>query len=201
MKDFRDIKRLEHVKRGIEVACIGNFHLLLLGPNYSGKRTLADITMEMMNRLNKSIIISIAKPCPCGNFTDYKKKCTCSPLDITKHLAKIWKLHQECEMVVEVPHVAYQSTNRNGEATEDIETRIKNTPRTIYDNVSEIELSEDAHSILKTAVLELGISITSYDSIMRIARVIADMDPSKKVEGHHISEAIGYRILDRSMWD
>jgi len=163
---------------------------------------LADITMDMMNSLGKSIVISIAKPCPCGNFTDPKEECICTPIEITKHIQKICPFNDHHEMVIEVPKLDYKRVSRNrcGESTEVIAARIKSTPRTDYSNVCELVLDDDANALLKTAILELGISALSYDSIMRVARTIADMDHAGVIRAEHISEAIGYRCLDRNMW-
>jgi magnesium chelatase family protein len=61
-------------------------------------------------------------------------------------------------------------------------------------------LSDEAGELLKTAILELGISARAYDKILKISRTIADMDDSEMIESHHISEAIGYRCLDRNLW-
>ena len=40
----------------------------------------------------------------------------------------------------------------------------------------------------------------AYNRILKVARTIADLDGSERVEVQHISEAIGYRNLDRGDW-
>ncbi|PUB88817.1 MAG: hypothetical protein DBP00_04730, partial [gamma proteobacterium symbiont of Ctena orbiculata] len=42
------------------------------------------------------------------------------------------------------------------------------------------------------------LSMRAYHRILKVARTIADLEASPKVETSHISEAIGYRRLDRS---
>ena len=39
-----------------------------------------------------------------------------------------------------------------------------------------------------------------YDRILKVARTIADLDASDAIMPRHISEAVGYRTLDRSTW-
>ena len=61
-------------------------------------------------------------------------------------------------------------------------------------------LSSEAEELFKTAILELGISARAYDKILKISRTIADLDSSEIIESHHLSEAVGYRCLDRNLW-
>ena len=61
-------------------------------------------------------------------------------------------------------------------------------------------LSDEAEELLKTAILELGISARAYDKVLKISRTIADMEGSGEIDAYHISEAIGYRCLDRNLW-
>jgi magnesium chelatase family protein len=52
---------------------------------------------------------------------------------------------------------------------------------------------------LRQAVCELGLSARAPDKALRVARTIADVAGEERVSATHISEAIQYRRLDRSL--
>jgi magnesium chelatase family protein len=58
----------------------------------------------------------------------------------------------------------------------------------------------EGKSLLRTAMEELGLSARAHDRILRMARTIADLEGSTDIEPAHLSEAIGYRSLDRKLW-
>lgn len=58
-------------------------------------------------------------------------------------------------------------------------------------------MSDEAREILGQAITELGLSARAYDKVRRVARTIADMESSDRLELGHVSEAIQYRLLDR----
>ncbi|MCG8095573.1 MAG: ATP-binding protein, partial [Candidatus Thiodiazotropha endolucinida] len=47
------------------------------------------------------------------------------------------------------------------------------------------------------AVDQLGLSMRAYHRIIKVARTIADLEASSEIHTQHLSEAIGYRRLDR----
>ncbi len=60
-------------------------------------------------------------------------------------------------------------------------------------------MGDDALLLLRQAMTELKLSARAYDKIRRLARTIADLDDSDSIAPEHVAEAVGYRLLDRSL--
>jgi magnesium chelatase family protein len=190
-------------------------------PLESGEITITRV-QKSLRYSARFILLAAMNPCPCGYFTDPHKTCRCSPNQIQRYLSKIsGPLLDRIDIHLEVPRLNHVNLTgrRSGEHSSVIKERViacrgvqdrrfgsagsKQTCNA-YISGQEIEkfctLSGESEELLKTAILELGISARAYDKILRISRTIADMDGSDTIEAHHLSEAVGYRCLDRNIW-
>lgn len=190
-------------------------------PLESGEITISRVECAV-SYPSRFILIAAMNPCPCGHFTDPHKRCQCTPLQIQRYLSRIsGPILDRIDIHLEVPRLDYSqlSKRRTGEPSSAIKKRVitarekqkerfrgKNAHSAYNAYMTSVEverhcpLSSDAGDLLKTAILELGISARAYDKILKVSRTIADLEDSQTIGSHHISEAIGYRCLDRNLW-
>jgi predicted ATPase with chaperone activity len=58
-----------------------------------------------------------------------------------------------------------------------------------------LALEVHCRNLLKASVAELGLDAARRETIIQIARTIANLDGCESIEAQHISEAINYRML------
>ena len=61
-------------------------------------------------------------------------------------------------------------------------------------------LDAECQALMQTAMDNLGLSARAHDRILRVSRTIADLEGAADIKHAHLSEAIGYRSLDRKLW-
>jgi Predicted ATPase with chaperone activity len=62
------------------------------------------------------------------------------------------------------------------------------------------EPDEQSLELLRVGMERLKLSARAYNRILKVARTIADLEGTEKIQSQHIAEAIGYRNLDRGDW-
>lgn len=167
------------------------------------------------------MFVASMNPCPCGYYGDPTHNCVCTPGQIQRYMNKIsGPLLDRIDLQIELQNVPFAqlSTMKPGEPSEKIRERVIKARQIqeirfkdfkgIHCNAQMTErmlhqFSEpDAASMdmLRMAMERLKLSARAYSRILKVARTIADLDNSEKVQSQHIAEAIGYRNLDRGDW-
>jgi len=167
------------------------------------------------------MLIASMNPCPCGYYGDPTHHCVCTPGQIQHYMNKISgplldRIDIHCE--IQAVPFAQLSKMEQGEPSEKIRERVikaRKIQEVRYKNYKGIhcnammtekmlhEYAEpDAASLdmLRMAMERLKLSARAYSRILKVARTIADLEGSEKVQAQHIAEAIGYRNLDRGDW-
>ena len=167
------------------------------------------------------MFVASMNPCPCGYYGDPTHHCVCSPGQISRYLSKIsGPLLDRIDLHVEVPVVPFSqlSQMKQGESSATIRERVIKArqiqeqrfanDKGVYCNAQMTEhmlhlyAEPDNQSLdmLRTAMERLSLSARAYSRILKVARTIADLEGSERIQSHHIAEAIGYRSLDRGDW-
>ncbi len=163
------------------------------------------------------MLVGAMNPCPCGYFTDPKKECTCSPIQIRHYISKIsGPLLDRIDIQLEVPRLKApdimdkQSSEPSSEMKKRVEAArlvqrkryqgkrwVCNAELTARELGVVCRVSKDGEELLKMAIQELGFSARAYHKCLKVSRTIADIEGSESIEVRHVSEAIHYRTLDK----
>lgn len=161
-------------------------------------------------------LVAAMNPCPCGHMGSKVKRCTCKPGDIDRYARKLsGPIMDRIDMWVPVQHIDYDtlSHTRVGEGSDAVRKRViqarnfaierfkkagkphltKNKDMRAKDIASHIELSEDVLALMKKLSTSHTLSPRAYHRILRLARTIADLRQSEKVNETDILEAFQYR--------
>jgi magnesium chelatase family protein len=166
------------------------------------------------------MLVCAMNPCPCGHYTDPSRDCTCGAAGIQKYMAKIsGPLLDRIDLHIEVPAVKYKelASRENGERSAQIRERVTRARvrqaerftgrKGLYANadMQSRDIREfccidgTGEELLRMAITKLCLSARAYDRILKVARTIADLAGSTSIRPEHLSEAIQYRSLDRSL--
>ncbi len=162
------------------------------------------------------MLVAATNPCPCGYYGE-DDRCTCTPSRRIAYLSKLsgpimdridvqlWTRTIDPRKLVE---------RRPAESSREIAARVLRAREVqmkrfasdgIFCNASMnnrlIEkycpLSPECKALLEKIITNLGLSARACSRIIKLARTIADLDGVPDILPEHLSEAAGYRFLDK----
>jgi len=165
-------------------------------------------------------LVAAANPCPCGNWGNPEKVCQCHPSQIHNYRRKLTgPLIDRIDIFITVPQIKYDKLTAG---TTDVSSALvrervekarllqkqrlssENEGKTYLTN-AEMDLpqikkycqvDEKTNSLLKKYVDSGKLSARGYHRVLKVARTIADLDNSEKIQFSHVSEALMYRLRE-----
>lgn len=167
------------------------------------------------------LLIASMNPCPCGNYLNPKKECTCNDNKIKSYLSRASApILDRIDLFVETTPVPYEDLveNKTEEDSKTIKERVANAVQVQKSRYKTIKinynsqmntrhinkycvLSEEAKNLLEKAFKQSNLTARSYHRILKVSRTIADLDFSEIIELNHIAEALNFRRTFNKYWD
>ena len=164
------------------------------------------------------MLVAAMNPCPCGNYPD-PSKCSCTTEQVRRYAGKMsGPLLDRIDICVEagrmnVEEVMGKDKGSPGESSgmmrrDVMRARAMQNKRfdgsTLQFNaqmsVREIEefipLGKEEKKFMEQSYVRLNMSPRSFHRILKVARTIADLEESEKVEKKHLMEAVCYRGIE-----
>ena len=164
------------------------------------------------------MLVAGMNPCPCGNFGSETLKCSCTPLQIKRYRERISApLLDRIDIQVDVDSVSYAAlvSEKEEESGEKVKARV-NVARKIQaerfadlpihtnSEMTEREirrfcrLDEKSEDFLRKAFERFHLSMRARARIIKVARTIADLDYSERIQFKHLVEAVGFRTRENN---
>ncbi len=162
---------------------------------------------------SKFILCAAQNPCPCGYLGDSVHRCSCKQKDIDSYKRKIsGPLMDRIDMQINLSRVEFSElkSKERGEASSVIRERVVkarliqqqrleqwgmhcNAQMGRGEVVKYCQLDEAAQNVMERYFNTLNLSARSHDRILKVARTIADLAGSERIEAVHLAEAIQLR--------
>lgn len=162
------------------------------------------------------MLVCAMNPCKCGWYGDPSGRCTCTEQSVMNYRSRIsGPLLDRIDIIIEVPAVHFEDLNRRKEAEPSavIKERVDAARRIQNERFGKgsglcnsrmgpeelrlyCRLDYESSELMRQAFDVFGLTARSYDRILKVARTIADLDGSEKINSDHIAEAIQYRTVN-----
>ena len=162
------------------------------------------------------MLVCAMNPCRCGWYGHPSGRCTCSAGSVEAYQSRIsGPMLDRIDLHIDVPAVEFDKLHGGPtpESSADIRRRVNaararqrarlgesgcNARMTTAEIRRDCVLDAESSAMLSAAFDALGMTARSYDRVLRVARTVADLEGSDRVETPHLAEALAFRTMDRN---
>jgi predicted ATPase with chaperone activity len=174
-------------KRAFEVAQACGLRVMLIGPRGSSKTTLRAAFPDVESAERDS--------CLCGNYQNPGRECTCSARLLYRWYRRFERTAEGFDLIVETcMTTAADMLGRQMNAPEDDTWREKRVAAALEFGKTHLSFELDApgQRTAEMAVRRLALTNGQWLKALRVARVIANLGASERIQAKHLAEAIQY---------
>ena len=155
------------------------------------------------------MLVGAMNPCPCGAYPDLRK-CKCTEASRKKYLSRLSRpLLDRMDICVDVERLDYTQMlgDEEAESSDEVRKRVIrvqaiqrerfggsgihfNSQMGSEDIAKYCVMDKEEKEWLGDAMAKLDISARSYSRVLKVARTIADIDGSVKINRLHLKEAL-----------
>jgi magnesium chelatase family protein len=160
-------------------------------------------------------LVAASNPCPCGFDGDGRRACRCAPNRLDAYRQRLsGPLLDRMDLQLNVPRLSRTEllSSQQGEGSAAVRSRVEEarerqrarlagTPWSCNADMPgafgrrHSGLTEEAAVLLAQAVERMALSGRAFDRAVKVARTVADLECSDRIEPSHMEETLGYRAL------
>lgn len=157
-------------------------------------------------------LVAAMNPCPCGWRGHPTKPCRCTPDQVARYGARLSgplldRIDLHVSMPPADPAVLDGAAGETSAAVRERVTRCRDRQQARQGGLNarlagrELEghcaMSDAARDLLRQAQQRLDGSARARHRALRVARTLADLEASERIEVRHMAEAVQYRVASR----
>jgi len=156
-------------------------------------------------------LVAAMNPCPCGYHGHPTKSCRCSADQIDRYRGRIsGPLMDRIDIQIEVPAVSsreFTSARGNRISSRQLREQVTTARQRQFQRQEGLNsgllpgdlerfcsLSSAQQGLVVEAMERLALSHRAYHRLLKVARTVADLDGSDRLENRHLLEALNMRI-------